>query len=53
MNLLGPLPDLNYPIFLVTHKDIRKRPGVNAFFDFCRQELKSVLLRGMMREALR
>ena len=51
VNLLGPLPELNYPMFLVTHKDIRKRPGVNAFFDFCRQELKSVLLRGMMGQA--
>ena len=51
VNLLGTLPELNYPMFLVTHKDIRKRPGVNAFFDFCRQELKSVLLRGMMGEA--
>jgi len=51
VNLLGPLPELNYPMFLVTHKDIRKRPGVNAFVDFCRQELKSVLLRGMMGEA--
>jgi DNA-binding transcriptional LysR family regulator len=48
VNLLGPLPELNYPMFLVTHKDIRKRPGVNAFVEFCRQELKSVLLRGMM-----
>jgi DNA-binding transcriptional LysR family regulator len=51
VNLLGPLPELNYPMFLVTHKDIRKRPGVNAFVDFCRQELKSVLLRGMMGQA--
>ncbi len=52
VNLLGALPNLNYPMFLVTHKDIRKRPGVNAFFDFCGQELKSVLLRGMMGDAL-
>jgi molybdate transport repressor ModE-like protein len=51
VNLLGPLPELNYPMFLVTHKDIRKRPGVYAFVDFCRQELKSVLLRGMMGQA--
>ena len=52
VNLLGALPNLNYPMFLVTHKDIRKRPGVKAFFDFCGQELKSVLLRGMMGDAL-
>ena len=51
VDLLGPLPELDYPMFLVTHKDIRKRPAVNAFCDFCRQELKSVLLRGVMGQA--
>jgi hypothetical protein len=46
--LLGILPELNYPMYLVTHQDIRKRPRVNAFFEFCLRELKPVLLRGMM-----
>ena len=48
----GSFHMMDYPIFLVTHKEIRKRPGVNAFFDFCGQQLKSVLLRGMMGDAL-
>jgi DNA-binding transcriptional LysR family regulator len=48
VNLLGILPELNYPMYLVTHQDIRKRPRVNAFFEFCLRELKPVLLRGMM-----
>jgi hypothetical protein len=34
-------------MYLVTHRDIRKRPRVNAFFKFCLRELKPVLLRGM------
>jgi molybdate transport repressor ModE-like protein len=51
VNLLGPLPKLDYPMFLVTHRDIRKRLGVNAFFNFCRQELQSVLLTGKMGQA--
>jgi len=51
VNLLGSLPELNYPMFLVTHKDIRKRPRVNAFFEFCLRELKPVLLRGEMGQS--
>jgi DNA-binding transcriptional LysR family regulator len=50
VNLLGSLPELNYPMFLVTHKDIRRRPRVNAFFEFCLRELKPVLLHGVMGE---
>jgi protein tyrosine/serine phosphatase len=50
VNLLGSLPELNYPMFLVTHKDIRGRPRVNAFFEFCLRELKPVLLHGVMGE---
>lgn len=49
VNMLGSLPELNYPMFLVTHKDLRKRPRVNAFFEFCLRELKPVLLHGLMR----
>lgn len=50
VNVLGSLPELNYPMFLVTHKDIRGRPRVNAFFEFCLRELKPVLLHGAMGE---
>ena len=39
-------------MFLVAHKDVRKRPRVNAFFEFCVRELKPVLLQGMMRQTL-
>jgi DNA-binding transcriptional LysR family regulator len=46
VNLFGALPELNYPIFLVAHRDMRKHPRVSAFFEFCVRELKPVLLRG-------
>jgi DNA-binding transcriptional LysR family regulator len=49
VSVLGTIPELNYPMFLVTHKDVRKRPRVNAFFEFCVHELTPVLLQGMMR----
>jgi DNA-binding transcriptional LysR family regulator len=48
VSLFGALPELNYPIFLVAHKDMRKHPRVSAFFEFCVRELKPVLLRGTM-----
>jgi len=49
VNLLGPLPELNYPIFLVAHRDVRKHPRVSAFFEFCIRELKPVLRQGTLR----
>jgi DNA-binding transcriptional LysR family regulator len=48
VDLFGVLSELNYPIFLVAHKDMRKHPRVSAFFEFCIRELKPVLLRGTM-----
>ena len=49
VSMFGIIPELNYPMFLV-HKDVRKRPRVNAFFEFCLRKLKPVLLRGAMRQ---
>ena len=34
VNLLGPLPELDYPIFLLAHKDVRRLPRVSAVFEF-------------------
>lgn len=50
VSLFGTIPELTYPMFLVAHKDIRRRPRVNAFFEFCLRELKPVLLDGAMAE---
>jgi DNA-binding transcriptional LysR family regulator len=47
--LTGPIPELNYPMYLLVHKDMRKVRRVSAFFDFSSRELKTVLLSGNMR----
>jgi len=44
VDLLGALPGLNYPIFLVTHRQLRRQPRVRAFFDFAARNFKPVLL---------
>ena len=49
VRLLGPIPELDYPMFLFTHKDLRKLPRVSTVFEFCLRELKPVLLKGEMR----
>jgi DNA-binding transcriptional LysR family regulator len=41
--VFGPLPELNYPLYLLTHRDLRKIPRISAFFDFCLSELRPVL----------
>jgi DNA-binding transcriptional LysR family regulator len=48
--VLGPLPELNYPMFLLAHRDWRRIPRVNAVFEFCLRELKPVLMRGEMKK---
>jgi DNA-binding transcriptional LysR family regulator len=44
VDVLGAIPELNYPIFLVTHRQLRGQPRVRAFFDFGARNLKPVLL---------
>lgn len=43
VRVLGPLKELSYPMYLLTHRDLRKTPRVNAFFEFCSKELGPVL----------
>jgi DNA-binding transcriptional LysR family regulator len=40
--VLGPLPGLYSPIYLLTHPDIRQMPRVRAFFDFIIAEIDQV-----------
>ena len=40
--MLGPLPGLYSPIYLLTHPDLRRTPRVGAFFDFVIDELESI-----------
>ena len=41
--VLGPIPDFAYPVYLLTHRDLRKMPRISAFFDFCVRELRPIL----------
>jgi DNA-binding transcriptional LysR family regulator len=50
--VLGPIPELAYPMYLFVHKDLRRTPRISAFFEFCQRELKPVLLTGAMRGTL-
>jgi molybdate transport repressor ModE-like protein len=49
VDVFGPIPELNYPIYLFAHKDLRKARKVSTFFAFSARELKPVLLTGAMR----
>ena len=51
VNVLGPIPELDYPIFLLAHKDVRRLPRVSAVFEFWVRELKPVLTRGEMKRS--
>jgi len=42
VSVLGPLPALYSPIYLLTHPDLRHMPRVRAFFDFIIAEIDSV-----------
>jgi DNA-binding transcriptional LysR family regulator len=49
VRVLGPIPELDYPIYLFVHKDLRKVRRVKAFFEFCVRELKPVLMTGALQ----
>jgi DNA-binding transcriptional LysR family regulator len=42
VRVLGPLPGLFSPIYLLTHPDLRRTPRVRVFFDFIIAELDRV-----------
>ena len=43
VRVIGPIPELDYPTYLFTHRDLRKIPRIAAFFDYCLGELRPVL----------
>jgi DNA-binding transcriptional LysR family regulator len=49
VDLFGPVRELDYPIYLLTHRDLRRTRPVGAFIDFCVRELKPVLSTGTLR----
>lgn len=47
--VLGPIRDLSYPMYLLTHRDLRRVPRISAFFDFCSSRLRPVLMGTLAR----
>lgn len=43
IRVIDPVPELGYPIYLFTHRDLRKIPRIASFFDFCLSRLRPVL----------
>lgn len=41
--VLGPVAELSYPMYLLTHRDLRRVPRINAFFDYCAGKLRPIL----------
>jgi DNA-binding transcriptional LysR family regulator len=44
VRVIGPVPELDYPTYLFTHRDLRKIPRIAALFDYCVSELRPVLM---------
>ena len=49
--VLGPIRELSYPMYLLTHRDLRRVPRISAFFDFCSSRLRPVLTRTPARSS--
>ncbi len=43
VRVIGPIPEVDYPIYLLTHRDLRKIPRIASFFDYCVSRLRPVL----------
>jgi DNA-binding transcriptional LysR family regulator len=43
VRVIGPIPEVNYPIYLFTHRDLRRIPRIALFFDYCLSRLRPVL----------
>jgi DNA-binding transcriptional LysR family regulator len=42
IRVLGPVPGLFSPIYLLTHRDLRRTPRISAFFDYIIAEIETV-----------
>lgn len=51
VQVIGPVPEIAYPIYLLTHRDLRKIPRIAAFFDYCLSQLRPVLMGAEPRKA--
>ena len=52
VRVIGPIPELDYPIYLFTHRDLRKIPRIAAFFEYCLSRLRPVLTGAESRKTI-
>jgi len=52
VRVIGPIPELDYPTYLLTHRDLRKIPRIAAFFDYCLSRLRPVLIGAEPRKTI-
>lgn len=52
VRVIGPIPEVDYPIYLLTHRDLRKIPRIASFFDYCLSQLRPVLIGTASRKTI-
>lgn len=52
VRVIGPIPEVDYPIYLLTHRDLRKIPRIASFFDYCLSRLRPVLTGAPLRKTI-
>jgi DNA-binding transcriptional LysR family regulator len=43
LRVLGPIAELSSPMYLLTHRDLRKIPRISVFFDYCVLEFPPII----------
>ena len=52
MYLIGPMQELNYPVYLFTQPDLRRVPRINALFEYCVSKLGPILIGAETRKKI-
>ena len=52
VRVIGPIPELDYPIYLLTHRDLRKIPRIATFFYYFLSRLRPVLIGAEPRKTI-
>jgi DNA-binding transcriptional LysR family regulator len=52
MYLIGPMQELNYPVYLFTQPDLRRVPRISAFFEYSVSKLGPILIGAETRKKI-
>ena len=52
MYLIGPMQELNYPVYLFTQPDLRRVLRISAFFEYCVSKLGPILIGAETRKKI-